>query len=201
VLNVFLGLIVAKKKKSSPSRGVLVFSTLVGILSLTSVVLLLLAPAPLVPGAAESLFAVDSPDAVANLFRTQKSLANWNYIFIHHSGNSAGKMNGDHFTIGNGSELEDGELQISQRWMEQSPATPAGVKSLATNCISICVTGDFDESKPTQVQLRRLEELTSALQSKFHITSDHILFVQGKRTPAGIGRNFPIEEFRQQIAQ
>jgi N-acetylmuramoyl-L-alanine amidase len=180
---------------------VLVFSSLLGILSLTSVVLLLLAPAPLVPGPAESLFAVDSPDALATIFQTQKPLAPWRYIYIHHSSNLPGEnLTGDHFLIGNGGNLADGELQIGQRWIDQTSASPpAGAASLAVNCLSICVTGDFDQAVPTPTQLRRLAELTSALQNRLQIPTDHILFVDHARTAAGIGQYFPVAAFRRQL--
>jgi N-acetylmuramoyl-L-alanine amidase len=190
-----------KRKKALPQRTVVVFSTLAGVLSLTSVFLLLLAPAPLTPGPAESLFAVDSPDSLATIFQTHKSLENWQYIYIHQSsGLPSGTMAGDHFLIGNGTNLAEGELQIGQRWLDQASAVPpAGAVRVAPNCICICIAGDFDQTIPTPTQLRRLAELTASLQSRLQIPADHILFVDHARTAAGIGQYFPIAAFRQQL--
>jgi hypothetical protein len=194
---------IVKRKKSLPRRTVVVFSSFLGILSLTSVILLLLAPAPLTPGPAESLFAIDSPDALATIFQTQKPLAPWRYIYIHHSSNLPGEsLASDHFLIGNGSNLADGELQIGQRWIDQTSASPpAGAASLASNCLSICVAGNFDQTVPTPTQLRRLAELTIALQNRLQIPADHILFLDHAQNPAGIGQYFPIAAFRQQLGR
>jgi N-acetylmuramoyl-L-alanine amidase len=191
-----------KRKHASPRRTVLVFSTLVGILSLTSVILLLLAPAPLLPGPAESLFAVDSPDSLAAIFDTRKPLAQWRYIYIHQShtiSESAGML-ADHFIIGNGNGAVDGEIQLGQRWVEQTPAAPlVGGARISANCISICLIGNFDQTVPTPTQLRRLTQLTESLQSRLNIPADHILFVDHASGSAGIGQYFPIAAFRQQI--
>lgn len=193
-----------KKDKAARRRTVLVFSSLVGILSFTSVMLLLLAPAPLVPGPAESLFAVDSPDSLAAIFDTRNALTKWQYIYIHHSNSMTGTANleGDHFVIGNGVGTADGELQIGQRWVAQIPAAPPlGASSIAPNCISICLEGNFDKSVPTPTQLRRLTELVTSLESRLNIPAQRIVFVDHAGSAAGIGRYFPITAFRQQIVR
>lgn len=192
---------VVKKQKVSPHRSVVVFSTLVGILSLTSVILLLLAPAPLKPGAAESLFAVDTPDEMAAIFQTHKPLAAWNYIYIHQSGTEpAVELTGDHFIIGNGTEQGDGELQISQRWIDQAAGSPPpGAQSLASNCISICVMGNFDQAPPTPTQLRRLGQLIAGLQGRLQLPSAHVVFVEHASKAAGIGQYFPVTAFQQEM--
>src|SRR5438045_340643 len=56
-------------KKSQ--RKFIVFSTLLAVLSLTSALLMALAPAPLVPDAATSLFAVDEPRSLDVIFQTR----------------------------------------------------------------------------------------------------------------------------------
>src|SRR5690348_8226362 len=59
-------------KKSQ--RKFIVFSTLLGVLTLTSALLMALAPAPLVPDAATSLFAVDEPRSLDVIFQTKNPL-------------------------------------------------------------------------------------------------------------------------------
>jgi len=196
-------------------RKVLVFSTLLGVLSLTSALLMALAPAPIAPDAASSLFAVDAPTSFDPVFETRQPLRadHWKYIFIHHShtatGNAVslgqGMMGGvgDHFVIGNGDGAEDGEVQISQRWVEQAAALPpAGANKIDGACISICLVGDFDAKIPTQTQLGRLNQLVAALQSRLHIDADNILLIDQPNTgagAAGIGRYFPKSAFRAKL--
>src|SRR5437868_11333674 len=93
-------------------RNFVVFSTLICVLTLTSALLLALAPAPLAPDAT-SLFAITAPDSMDAIFQTRKQCASgrWKYIFIHHSmtrsGNAlsidqSGGTSADHFVLGNG---------------------------------------------------------------------------------------------------
>lgn len=203
--------IAVKKKTPSRTRTFVVFCTLVGILSLTSVILLIVAPAPLAPGATESLFAVDAPDSLDAIFDTNVPLSpgRWRYIYIHQSwtdgGNSgtlAVSASGlpDHFVIGNGNGAADGEIQIGQRWKQQVPAAPpARGFSIAHDCISICLIGDFDRSQPTATQLSRLLDLTNALRARLGIPADRIIFAANSPNAAGIGRLFPVARFARQI--
>lgn len=197
-------------KKSQ--RKFIVFSTLLGVLSLTSALLMALAPAPIVADAATSLFAVDAPSSLDAIFNTRAPLAagRWKYIYIHHSRTATGNAItlgqptnglGDHFVIGNGDGCEDGEIQIGQRWNQQQvPLAPTGANFKDDrNIISICVVGDFDQTVPTQTQLRRIGQLVSALQGQLHIGQDAVLLTDAPKTPAGIGRYFPKTVFRSQL--
>lgn len=192
-------------------RKLIVFSTLLMVLSLTSALLLAVAPAPLVPDAASSLFAVDSPANLDAIFETKAHVkpGRWKYIFIHHSntasGNavSIGQASGgfaDHFLIGNGDGCEDGELQVGQRWNHQlSALPPAGATKINPACISICMIGNFDQTVPTQTQLRRLNQLVGALQSQLHIPDSNVQMIDQPGSTAEIGRYFPKSAFRQQL--
>ena len=79
----FIGPVNVKKTH----RKLIVFSTLLGVLSVTSALLLALAPAPLAPDAANTLFAVDQPSSMDAVFVTKAPIAagRWKYIYIHHS--------------------------------------------------------------------------------------------------------------------
>src|SRR5438105_317826 len=106
----------------------------------TSALLMALAPAPLTPDASNTLFAVDSGNSMDAIFQTQapSGQTGWQYIYVHHSRStgSTGEQ-GDHFVIGNGSGLSDGEVQMSQRWEEQrSAAAPVRGTVIDPACIS-----------------------------------------------------------------
>ena len=202
-------------KKSKRQRKIVVFSSLLGVLSITCCLLMALAPAPIAPDAAASLFAVDEPRSMDAIFETRAPVpaGRWKYIYIHHSRTPAGNALtlgeqspsgvGDHFVIGNGDGCMDGEIQLTQRWNQQLAATaPAGASTVEpawSQSISICVVGDFDRTVPTQVQLRRLTQLVSALQGQLHISSNDVLLIDQQRSPAGIGRYFPRTVFRDQL--
>ncbi|MCC6421935.1 MAG: N-acetylmuramoyl-L-alanine amidase [Phycisphaerales bacterium] len=192
-------------------RTVVVFSSLMGVLCLTSILLMTLAPAPLTPDQASNLFATDSGSQLDTIFDTKVSPKPgvWRYIYIHHSrtpagnaltlGHNTGGLS-DHFLIGNGSGCIDGEIQLSQRWNLQSPAAPPpGAKGIDPACISICLVGDFDHAVPTATQMRRLNQLVSTLQARFRIPAEQVTWVDQTNTPAAIGRYFPADAFRSQL--
>lgn len=195
-------------------RRVVVLSCLVTVLTLTSALLLALAPAPLAPDAASSLFALEAPESMDVIFQTD-ALARpgrWKYIYIHHSkttnGNavSLGQQPGgmrDHFVIGNGDGAVDGEIQLTQRWNKQEAAMPPSGASFddrfAADIISICIVGDFDRTVPTPTQLRRLSQLVGTLQGRLRIGPNDIWMQEVPGTPAGIGRYFPATAFREQL--
>ncbi len=199
--------------KTPSYRNLVVFGALIGGLTLTTALLLAFSPAPLAPGAANSLFAVEAPASLDAIFATQTPIGSnrWTSIYIHHSatpagdavslGQSSGGLK-DHFLIGNGDGCADGEIQLSQRWSHQRPALPpAGADRIDPGCISICLVGDFDHTLPTSIQMRRLTQLVNSLQARFHIPRQNVLLVQQPGTSAGIGRFFPATAFRNQLLQ
>ena len=199
------------KKSQRRQRKIVVFSTLLGVLALTSALLLILEPAPITPDAASSLFADDEPRSMDAIFVTKTPVpANrWKYIYIHHTRTTSGNALslgqgtngvGDHFVIGNGDGCMDGEIQISQRWNQQLAALPpAGANTIDPACISICVVGDFDSTVPTRTQVRRLTQLVNSLQGQLHIDSSKVLLMPDQRSAAGVGRYFPSAAFRGQL--
>lgn len=186
-------------------------STLITVLTLTSALLLALAPAPLSADASSSLFAIDAPVSMDAIFHTDSPVrtARWQYIYVHHSRTLAGNALslaknadglGDHFVIGNGEGCMDGEIQVGQRWNKQlSAAPPVGASAIDPDCISICLVGDFDRSVPTPTQLRRLQQLTTALQGRLRISGKNVLLIEQPNNIAGAGRYFPATVFREQL--
>lgn len=196
-------------KKSN--RRIVVFLSLVSVLTLTSALLLALAPAPLRPDSTASLFALDTPEAMDAVFQTKiaPKVGKWKYIYVHHArqamGNALSMSDSpsglaDHFVIGNGDGAIDGEIQMGQRWNQQVSANPpAGATQIDPNCISICLVGDFDRAVPTATQLRRLTQLVNALQGRFDIPAGQVLLLNQANSVAGMGRYFPATAFREQL--
>ncbi|HEX2970943.1 MAG TPA: peptidoglycan recognition family protein [Tepidisphaeraceae bacterium] len=197
-------------------RNVAVLASLLGSLVLTSGLLLVVAPAPLTPDAAQRLFATDQYDSLERIFDTEASIkpGRWQAIYIHHSKSRAGNAldlagatggMGDHFLIGNGNGCADGEIQVGQRWTSQHAAKPANGKqplpqlaAASDNYIGICLVGDFDQAAPTAAQMQRLEQLVQALQRKLAIPGKAILAFD-RPGNAGIGRQFPAVAFSERI--
>lgn len=193
-------------------RKFVVFTSLVGVLTLTCALLLALAPAPLSNnGPANSLFAIDAPASLNVIFDTAKPTRDdhWRYVYIHHSKTAAGNVStlgqptgglSDHFLIGNGEGTFDGEIQVSQRWNNQMPALPpAGAAEIDLACISICIVGDFDSTLPTAKQMRHLTRLVTLLQDRMNIPANRILLARDTQSAAGAGRYFPSTAFRESL--
>jgi hypothetical protein len=191
---------------------VTVLVSLVAVLTLTSALLRALAPSPLEQQASSSLFAIEAPESLDTVFSSTSEPVTggrWHTIFIHHSASVSGSGQSiaesagglpDHFVIGNGDGAGDGEIQIGQRWKQQLAAgvTP-GANGINPDCISICLVGDFNQSRPTITQQRRLAQLVSTLQNRLGIPRKQIFFYSAISNPTGIGRYFPGKEFESQV--
>jgi hypothetical protein len=191
-------------------RRIIVLTSLVSVLTLTSALLLALAPAPLSPDATNRLFAIETPQTMDVIFQTDTPMrtGRWKYIYVHHSTTTAGNALSlaqgsagvpDHFVIGNGDGSVDGEVQIGPRWNAQIAAgVPSGASSVNPDCISICLIGNFDRGVPTPTQLARLEQLVGALQGRLRIGANDV-FMDQSGSAAGVGRYFPQTAFREQL--
>jgi hypothetical protein len=201
------GAVAAKQSK----RKVVVLTGLVGMLTLTSALLLALAPPPLAAESYNSLAASDQSPYLDEIFKTSVATKpnQWKYIYVHHSQTATGSAATlaqpdvglcDHFVIGNGDGCQDGEIQIGPRWNQQRPAAaPPGVDSIEPDCVSICLVGDFDKSMPTPMQIRRLAQLVSTLQGQYRIPADKVVLLNEEGTGASVGKYFPVTAFRDQI--
>lgn len=197
--------------KKQSRRSFFVLSSLVGVLTLTSVLLRAMQGAPLTADAASSLVANESRAAMGVIFNTQipAKQSRWTTIYIHHSRTANGTAQslaherggcGDHFVIGNGNGAVDGEVQVTERWNHQQAADPApGFVNIDAKCVSICVVGDFDKTAPTPSQLRQLEHLVQTLQEHFRISASGVWLFDCADSPAGSGRYFPSSAFQGQL--
>lgn len=181
-------------------------ASLAGVLSLTSVMLLALAPAPLVPDA-QALLAVEQPgqlDAIYEQTLAPVRPGRWTYLYVHHSRSIDGRAPdgaapGSHFTIGNGRAAPDGEIRATERWVRQESAQPPrGAREIDPACVRIELAGHFGQTRPTDAQVRRLGQLVRSLQDRLLIPADHIILLDGD-APTGMGSLFPVERFRAQL--
>src|SRR3954467_14151974 len=136
-------------------------------------------PTPRLDGLAlPAAVAAAGPQSIEAIFRTRAAVApgRWQAIVIHHSGAPFGSaasieaqhraMNleglGYHFVIGNGSGMDDGDIQVGYRWLDQLPgAHAAGPKGdwYNRNSIGICLVGDGRRHGFTDQQVMRLAQL------------------------------------------
>jgi N-acetylmuramoyl-L-alanine amidase len=110
---------------------------------------------------------------------------------------------GSHFVIGNGSGMDDGELHVGYRWLDQLPgAHAAGPNQSIYNkrYIGITLIGDGDRRPFTQAQKQRLVELLDALQQKMSLPASSILLARDISATTSPGTLFPEAEIRSQLA-
>src|SRR5690606_4226195 len=105
----------------------------------------------------------------------------------------AGRIDGapHHFVIGSREGMGDGEVQVTSRWSEQSPAaSPAPGARIEPGCISICRSGDFDRMRPTEAQRASLARLLGVLEDRLQLGADRVLQLSQEGSAAGVGRHF-----------
>ena len=209
-------------KSSVSRRTAVVWTSLLGAMTLVGGGLLLLSGAP-TPGAQglsiPPLMALSGPSTVEAVFITSKPIQTnrWQAMVVHHSGSpvgtpasmdaSARAMNlkglGYHFIIGNGNGLGDGEIHVGARWLSQVAGAHAAGKDadwFNLNSIGICVVGDGDRQRPTPMQMRRLAQLTAALSRELNIPQDRIYLHNDIAQTTSPGILFPKEELRSAIS-
>src|SRR3954466_10868080 len=102
-------------KNAKSRRNLLVVAGLLSSLTLTSILLLILAPSPLLPEP-RSLMVVESNPALEEIFDTHTPIqaGRWQSIFIHHSKTRRveGSAGGDHFVIMGPADGADGEIRM-----------------------------------------------------------------------------------------
>ena len=147
----------------------------------------------------------------------------WRHIVIHHSATKRGSVsildryhrverrmqNGlaYHFVIGNGlkvkdgSQLEDGEIAIGDRWKKQIQGGHLSSYTLNQISIGICLIGDFTKHKPTAKQMASLEALTRYLLEKAGVPVERVTthtLIHPKHTLCP-GKYFPTTSFKETL--
>jgi len=165
------------------------------------------------------LLAIRGPRTLESIFQTPQAVTagRWASIVIHDSGTGAGTtadleaqakaMNlkglGYHFVVGNGKGMDDGELHVGSRWLNQQPGAHAsGSKAdwYNHNSIGICLVGDGERRKFTPEQMSRLSELVSALQTELGIPANQVYLHRDIAPTPSPGRFFPAAAFQQSLA-
>ena len=185
-------------------RGLIVALMLFGGLGLTTLLLSVLSPSPMAPDVSGRLFVRDATMTLDSAFEGVVP-GRWTRIYVHHSNTPGGdastladqvptdRRNGpaDHFVIGNGDGMEDGEVQITTRWAQQLPAgAPATGQPIERSWISICLIGDFDRNRLTDAQRQRLGQLLMEIESRLGIGRDRLVMLNVTDSPAGVGARF-----------
>lgn len=187
-------------------RTRVVWGVLVASMTLVGGMLLLLdgGPSPRLDGfSLVPMVSTSEYRSINAIFDTRRDLEPWGRIVIHHSATpvatpatiAADARTRYHFIIGNGRGMNDGEVHVTYRWLEQQPA---GIEP--DDAIVICLVGDGNRRLFTPTQIRRLEELVVALDRRLGIPHEQVLFNSDPDRPAGPGRFFPSAMFRQRIA-
>lgn len=137
----------------------------------------LIVPAAGKPGAPS--VPVLAPAIQRALDQTRVTSGRWRWIVIHHSGVSCGTPKGMdryhreerrmqnglayHFVNGNGNGMGDGEISVGSRWTKQLDGGHLASESQNKTSLGICLVGNFDNNKPTPMQMRQLSSLVRAL--------------------------------------
>lgn len=107
----------------------------------------------------------------------------WNSVQIFYSGTRAGNLeqiaslNGlasadelnCHFCVCNGLGGKDGQIIPTKKWLNQWSVIPAANWYGDTQTIRICVVADGHKAKPTDCQIKRVQDLVKILCRKFYI--------------------------------
>jgi len=139
---------------------------------------------------------------------------NWRMIVVHHSASDKGGAKifhewhqgrgwdelGYHFVIGNGTDTQDGYVEVGSRWLKQKRGahTKSPDDSFNEYGIGICVVGNFENCKPTLVQMNSLRCLLAFLMARYNMNVDQLYChreVKGNDTLCP-GKNFPMAELQ-----
>jgi len=149
------------------------------------------------------------------VFNTKEPLqsSNWDSIIIVHSGSPAGSAESIesqhqsvgyddlayHFIIGNGTGMGNGEIHLTNRWLDQSRgAQLQGLDPTSTPAtIEICLVGNGDRKPFTDQQIQYLAQLVNALTERLDIQSNRVFLHEDLAPTTSPGRYFPRANFDQ----
>jgi hypothetical protein len=114
----------------------------------------------------------------------------WNCIEIYYSATKAGNIEqlaslsglsspediNCHFVICNGLGADDGQIQPTEKWQRQWSIIPGQTWYGSSQAIRICVIADDETIRPTNTQIKRVEQLVETLSRKFNISPDYIYY-------------------------
>ncbi len=161
-----------------------------------------------------SIVTTSQAPSIDQIFQTRRPIerSRWKAIVIRHTATPSGTpetlatrrdSTPFHFLVGNGNGMDDGGLYVDHRWLlQQSAGAESGPDSAwyNGNAISICVVGDGEHGKFSQVQIDRLVQLVHVLATRLGIPAENVRLesdISSERSP---GRFFPGAEFHERIA-
>lgn len=140
----------------------------------------------------------------------------WTAIVVHHSASPTGSAArfhrwhllkgwdglGYHFVIGNGVGAADGQIEVGWRWLAQREGAHAGNQEFNDHGIGICLVGNYEQTAPTDAQLRALLALCRRLMLEYGIDTDRIVGHRDvKPTTLCPGKQFPLDRVRRELAE
>lgn len=160
--------------------------------------------------------AVVVPDVPGSWIPSKGLEKKWTAIVIHHSATRNGSTAlfdkwhkekrhwdgvGYNFVIGNGTNTGDGQVEVTYRWCNQQVgAHCGGTRGNWANkdAIGICLVGNFNNTLPTQQQMRSLTKLIKFLHSRYGIPKSRIYghkHTPGARVTDCPGKRFSVSGF------
>ncbi len=103
----------------------------------------------------------------------------WGRIAVHYGGTPfllAQESKGCHFVVCNGSDGADGQIQPTQKWRGQCSIIPSRSRDGSGRTIHICVIADGKTTRPTDIQIKRVEALVEGLHRQFNIQPESIYY-------------------------
>ncbi|MDO8301638.1 MAG: N-acetylmuramoyl-L-alanine amidase, partial [Sedimentisphaerales bacterium] len=114
----------------------------------------------------------------------------WNCIEIYYSRTTGGNLTqlaslsgltnardvNFHFVVYNGRGGNEGQIQSTERWLQQFSCIPGGSWYGTGSTIRICIVGDGKKIMPTDCQLKRTAALIEELSRKFNIAPKNIRY-------------------------
>ncbi|MBC8468965.1 MAG: N-acetylmuramoyl-L-alanine amidase [Planctomycetes bacterium] len=144
----------------------------------------------------------------------------WRAVIVHHSATDFGNAAifdkwhrernhwegvGYDFVIGNGTDSDDGEVEVTFRWRKQIPGAHCRAEPnnwANEDGIGICLVGNFDKTAPSSRQIQSLLKLIHFLQKRYGIPNNRIYGHQdtpGARVTDCPGRNLSISRLRSML--
>jgi hypothetical protein len=174
-----------------PPREAKIFAALLISMTTGAIALMILGDNPPSAGAfCLSRYYHLDPVEKAISSRVAQLPSRWNSIEIYYSGTKAGNIeqiasfNGlagpedinCHFCLCNGLGGSDGQIQPTEKWQRQWSIIPGRTWYGNRQTIRICIIADGETARPTDFQIKRIEELVEQLQRKFDIQPDAIYY-------------------------
>lgn len=178
---------------SNQPRAAKILICLVASMTIGAAILMTLGHQSISAGAF-SLASYSSLGSMADIIATKESTARnrWNKIEVFYSNTKGGNLEqmaslsgltspddlNFHFLICNSLGAIDGQIQPTEKWLNQWSALPGGIWYGSSTTIRICIISETNKTV-SDYQISRAEELIDALSRKFNIAPANIIHPKG----------------------